>query len=86
MVSMRNAVFILATVQFALLLLFALGTGMSDPAGNAMSRAFVTLGGIVMGILLVPALILAINRKALHLALTLAIVSMMIAVIGLANV
>lgn len=83
---MRNAVFILAAAQVALLVLYAVGSGMSDAAGNAMSQAFITLGGIVMGILMVPALILAINRKALHVALTLAVISMVIATIGLANV
>ena len=66
---MRNAVFILAAVQIALLILYAVGSGMSDPAGNAMSQAFITLGGILMAILLIPALILAINRKALGVAL-----------------
>ena len=83
---MRNVVFILAAAQVALLVLYAIGSSMSDPAGNAMSQAFITLGGIIMGILLVPALILAINRKALPLALTLAVVSLAIATIGLASV
>ena len=83
---MRNAVFILAAAQLGLLVLFAVGSGASDAAGNAMSQAFLTLGGIVMGILLVPALILAINRKALGVALGLAALSLLFAVIGLAMV
>ncbi|NNE80846.1 MAG: hypothetical protein HKN18_11310, partial [Silicimonas sp.] len=65
---MRNTVFALAAIQVALLILFAVGSGASDAAGNAMSQAFITLAGIVMGILMVPALILAINRKALGVA------------------
>ncbi len=83
---MRNTVFILAAAQVALLVLYSVGSGMSDPAGNAMSQAFLTIAGIIMAILMIPALILAINRKALNVALSLAVLSMMIAVIGLANV
>ena len=83
---MRIAVFILAGLQVALLILFAVGSGMSDPAGNAMSDAFLTIGGIIMAILLVPALILAINNKAPSVAITLAALSFGIIVFGLANI
>ena len=51
-----------------------------------MSQAFITLAGIVMGILMVPALILAINRKALGLAVGLSVVSVIVVVFGLASV
>ena len=83
---MRNTVFALAGVQVALLILFAVGTGASDAAGNAMSQAFVTLAGILMGILMVPALILALNRKALGVAVGLAVLSGIVMVAGLASV
>ena len=83
---MRNGVFILAGVQLTLLGFYAVGMGMSDPAGNAMSQGFITLGGIVMAILLVPALILAINNKGLTVATTLAVISMAIIGIGLASI
>ena len=83
---MRIAVFILAGLQVALLIALAVTGGGSDAAGNAMSGAFVTLGGIVMGILLVPALILAINRKHESTALTLTIVSLVLMVVMLASI
>ena len=83
---MRNTVFVLAGIQVALLILFAIGSGASDAAGNAMSQAFITLAGIVMGILMVPALILAINRKALGVAVGLSVVSIVVVVFGLASV
>ncbi len=82
---MRTGVFILAAIQVALLVLYAVGSGMSDAAGNAMSQAFITLAGILMAILLVPALILASNNKALNVAMTLAVISLLIVTVGLAN-
>ena len=83
---MRIAVFILAAAQVGLLIAFAIGSGASDAAGNAMSQAFLTLGGIIMGVFLVPALILAINNKAHGVALALAIIPFAIVLIGLANI
>ena len=83
---MRIAVFILAAAQVGLLIVFAIGSGASDAAGNAMSQAFLTLGGIIMGVFLVPALILAINNKAHGVALALAIIPFAIVLIGLANI
>lgn len=81
---MRLAVFILAGLQVALLIAFAaFGTGGSDAAGNAMSAGFVTLGGIVMAVFLVPALILAISGRAGRVALVLAILPLVIVTIGL---
>ena len=82
---MRAAVFLLAGLQLGLLILFAVSTGASDPAGTAMSQGFVTLGGIVMAVFLAPALILAINRKAPGLALFLAIIPLLLVILGLAN-
>ena len=81
---MRQAVFALAALQILVLIGFAaMGTGGSDPAGNAMSTGYVTLAGIVMAILLAPALILAINRKAENIALGLAVLSLTLIVVGL---
>ncbi len=82
---MRMAVFVLAGLQVALLVALAVTSGGSDAAGNAMAGAFVTLGGIIMGILLVPALILAINRKSESVALTLTIISLVVMIIGLSS-
>ena len=83
---MRRGVFILAGIQVALLIFYAIGSGMSDAAGNAMSQAFITLAGILMAILMVPALILASNNKALNVAMTLSVISLLIVTIGLASV
>ena len=76
---MRIAVFIIAGVQFAPFLLFAFTqTTGSDPAGNAMAQGFAMIIGMVMGVFLVPALILAVNRKALGIALGLSIVPLLL--------
>lgn len=83
---MRMGVFILAAIQVALLVLHAIGSGASDAAGNAMSQGFITLAGILMAILMVPALILASNNRALNVAMTLAVISLLIVTVGLANV
>jgi len=83
---MRNTVFVLAALQVALLILFAIGSGGSDAAGNAISQGFITLGGIIMAVFLVPALILAINRKAPGASVTLALIPFVLILIGLANV
>lgn len=81
---MRNTVFVLAALQVALLILFAIGSGASDAAGSAMSQGFITLGGIIMAVFLVPALILAINRKAPGMSVTLALIPFVLILIGLA--
>ena len=70
---MRNAVFALAAIQIGAFVLLMAGSGGSDAMGNAMSRAFVSIFGIVLAIFLIPALILAINRKALGVALALTV-------------
>ncbi len=82
---MRNTVFILAAIQVCIFVLFAVNTGGSDAAGNAKSQGFVTLGGIIMAVFLAPALILAITRKALGVALALAILPLLIVLYGFAN-
>ncbi len=79
---MRLAVFALAAVQIGLLIAMAARGGGSDAA--VMSTGTVTLAGLVMAAFLAPALILAINRKALRLALALSIVSLA-SVIGVMN-
>ncbi len=84
---MRLAVFTLAGLQGALLIAYAaFGTGGSDAAGNAMGAGFVTLGGIVMAVFLVPALILAISGRGGRVALFLAILPLVIVVVGLSQI
>lgn len=81
---MRTAVFLIAGLQIFLFVYLSItATGGSDAAGNAMSQGFLALGGIVMAILLVPALILAIVRRAEGFALALAILSLVVVFGGL---
>ncbi len=74
---MRIAVFVLAALQIALFIFVALSFAEIGAGG------FVTLGGIIMAVLLAPALILAINRRALGIALGLIILSWPILLLGL---
>lgn len=72
---MKYAVFLLAGAQIAFLVIYAVSVvGSSDAMGNAIIEGFLTLAGIVMAIFLIPALILAINQKALKLAVFLSLV------------
>ena len=69
---MRMAVYVIAAIEIAVFVLLALtGSGGSDPAGNAMSGGFVTIGGMAMALFLIPALILAMVGRALWIALLL---------------
>ena len=80
---MRVTVLIVAAAQIAGFVYLALTrTTGSDAAGNAMAQGFVTLAGIVIAICLVPALILAVNRKALPLALGLAMAPPLLALVS----
>ena len=78
---MRILIFLLAGLQVAGFVYIALGsdTGL-DGTG------LITLGGLVLAICLAPALILAINRKALGLALGLTCIPLVLAVVGVGNV
>lgn len=71
---MRLAIFILAALQLGFLVLFASGLSSFGPADYATDRSYLPIIGIAMGILLTPALILAINRKSLGTALGLTLV------------
>lgn len=71
---MRYAVFVLVGAQVALLIAAAVaGTGGGDPAGDAMYGAFLAVGAVFLAVVLGPALILAITRRAEKLALALAL-------------
>lgn len=83
---MRNIVFGLAILQVVVLIAYYVGCSASDAAGNAMSSAFVTFGAILMVILTAPAVIMAVNRTRLTLAMWLVIISTFIVVFGLAAV
>ena len=74
---MRIAVFVIAALQIALFIFVALVFAEMGAGG------FVTLGGIIMAVFLAPALILAINRRALRVALSLTIISLLILLLGL---
>ena len=80
---MRWAVFVLAALQVVMFVLYALGRPATDPDGTVIPQGAVTLAGMGMAISLVPALILAINRKALHVALTLALIPLFAGYIAL---
>lgn len=74
---MRNLIFILAGLQIAGFVFLALSAD-SGLEGNGL----ITLGGFILAFCLAPALILAINRKALGIALALACVPIGLAVTG----
>ncbi|MDA8586400.1 hypothetical protein N9L47_09045 [Rhodobacteraceae bacterium] len=80
---MRLAVFLLAAIQGVLFVLYALGRPATDPDGATIPQGAVTLAGMVIAIFLVPALILAINRKAPRLSLTLALIPLLAGYIAL---
>ena len=74
---MRIAVFVLAALEIALFVFLAVSFVEIGASG------LVTMAGIIMAVLLAPALILAINRRALGLALGLTILSWLILLLGL---
>ena len=80
---MRWAVFVLAALQVVMFTLYALGRSATDPDGAVIPQGAVTLAGMGMAIFLVPALILAINRKTLRVALTLALIPLIAGYIAL---
>lgn len=71
---MRSAIFLLAALQIGLFMLYALGRPLTDPDGTIIPQGAVTLVGMGLAICLAPALILAINRKALKVALVLTLI------------
>ncbi len=80
---MRWAVFLLAALQVVLFVLYSLGRPLTDPDGATIPQGAVTLAGMGIAIFLVPALILAINRKAPRLSLVLAVIPLVAGYIAL---
>lgn len=74
---MRTLIFLLAGFQIAAFIYLALQGG-AEVEGSGL----VTLGGVILAVFLAPALILAINRKALGIALVLASVPLVLAALG----
>ncbi len=75
---MKMAIYGLVVAQVLVLLVVALGSGGSDPAGNAMASGFAALGGILLIMFLMPAVFLARAGKALPLALGLTILPLVL--------
>lgn len=76
---MRNAVFAVAALNLAWFLLFAFrGPEFPDAAG----QGWVTLIGLILAAFHIPALILAITRKALPLALLLTLIPLVYVLYG----
>ena len=80
---MRWAVFLLAALQVVMFTLYTLGRPATDPYGAVIPQGAVTLAGMGMAIFLVPALILAINRKAPRISLALAVIPLIAGYIAL---
>ena len=70
-------------MQVVMFVLYALGRPATDPDGTVIPQGAVTLAGMGMAVFLVPALILAINRKAPRLSLALAVVPLIAGYIAL---
>lgn len=75
---MKITVYILAVAQVLLLLILVLGSGGSDAAGDAMAGGFAALGGILLIMFLMPAVLLARAGKALPLALGLTLLPLIL--------
>jgi len=71
---MKRLIFLVAALQIALFVYFSLGYGTLPVVSDHMQvEGFASLTGMVLGICLVPALILAIVGKFLGVALALAL-------------
>ena len=80
---MRVAVFVVTAVQVLIVVGFAISlSGVSD-AGQSLVAGQVTLIGIIMAVLMVPALILAIVGRGVGMALTLSLIALLVLIIGL---
>ena len=77
---MKMTIYVLAVAQVLLFLLMMLGTGMPDPAGNAMAGGILGLGGILLVMFLLPAVLLARAEKALPLAFGLTVIPLILLV------
>ena len=78
---MRSLIFVLATLEIVGFACIALSMESAQDG-----TGLVTLGGLVLALCLAPALILAINRKALGVALALACIPLVLAVVGIGSV
>ena len=72
---MRQTIFALCAVQILgfLFILYSAFPLTSDAAGNGMTIGFLTIGGAVMAVIIVPALILAFTNRALVFSLILSL-------------
>ncbi|MDJ0824837.1 MAG: hypothetical protein QNJ16_04975 [Rhodobacter sp.] len=84
---MRKAILIIIAAQAAFLTLMTLWPdppGM-DAAGRGMVMGFLMIFWAITALFLIPALILALNNKALNWALGLALTPPVLALIGIAG-
>ncbi len=84
---MRKAILILIAAQVAVLTLMTFWPdppGM-DAAGRGMAMGFLMIFWAITALFLIPALILALNNKALNVALILALTPPALALIGMAG-
>ena len=82
---MKRAVQILVAVQVIGFAIIAFGSagGGSDAAGRAMTEAFLLLGGLVLLVFLLPALLMAPHPRTEKFALVLALVPLGVAAVML---
>ena len=82
---MRQAIIALCGVQLLgfLFILYSAFPLTSDAAGNGMTMGFLTIGGVVMAIFVVPALILAFTNRALVFSLILSLAFPAVAAYGI---
>ncbi len=84
---MRKAIYIIAAAQAVFLILMMVWPDPPgiDAAGRGMAMGFLMIFCVITALFLIPALILALNNKALTLALILSLAPPVLAFIGMAG-